>query len=477
MQNTLKPIHSPDGLFHDGNPTTGELGTIVSADWLNSLQQATAATQDELITLIKDSGQAVDAGRKDQLLQAVKQLAWGGNSKPTTLAGYGILDAASKKELKEAIDKIINGAPGALDTLQELAAALGNDKDFATNVTNQLASKASIASLDQVNQRMSDAGDVGLALGSAAKAVEELKSSVVDLNRNQTIVGTKVFKSPAVFELAGGSWIDWNNKREASVQVNCPENNEAYMVWRSTKQGGRHLAAMDVHAANSDTIAPVVSMHVGKTGSHTWNGDNYTAAGNISAGGQIVPGPINSSSASGDSSSSIEIRNLVGASGDAGMAAIAFHCQGSFATKLGLRADGFFGLGGWSAAAWRWYVNANTGDMYSAGNVTWFSDRRLKKDIARIEHPLEKIRQLNGYLFTRIDSGLRQTGLIAQEVQAVMPEAVLVAADEERTLTVAYGNLVGLLVEALKEQDAKQTEQTQQISWLQQRVAKLEQER
>ncbi|WP_211104323.1 phage tail protein [Chromobacterium haemolyticum] len=105
MQNTLKPINSPDGLFHDGNPTTGELGTIVSADWLNSLQLATAATQDELIALIKDSGQELDASRKDQLLQAVKKMAWGGNSKPTTLAGYGITDGATKAEVSIKADK------------------------------------------------------------------------------------------------------------------------------------------------------------------------------------------------------------------------------------------------------------------------------------------------------------------------------------------------------------------------------------
>ena len=53
MQEALKPINTPDTLFHDGNPTTGELGTIVSADWLNNLQQATRSTQEELIALIR----------------------------------------------------------------------------------------------------------------------------------------------------------------------------------------------------------------------------------------------------------------------------------------------------------------------------------------------------------------------------------------------------------------------------------------
>ncbi|PTU67313.1 hypothetical protein DB032_21480 [Chromobacterium sp. Panama] len=105
MQEALKPINTPDTLFHDGNPTTGELGTIVSADWLNNLQLATRSAQEELISLIKDSGQTLDASRKDQLLQAVKKMAWGGDSKPTTLAGYGISDGATKAEVAVKADK------------------------------------------------------------------------------------------------------------------------------------------------------------------------------------------------------------------------------------------------------------------------------------------------------------------------------------------------------------------------------------
>ncbi|RBL66555.1 hypothetical protein C3E98_036895, partial [Pseudomonas sp. MWU13-2625] len=60
----------------------------------------------------------------------------------TTLAGYGITDGATKAELKAAVDGLLSGAPGALNTLQELAAALGNDNNFAATVTNKLASKA-----------------------------------------------------------------------------------------------------------------------------------------------------------------------------------------------------------------------------------------------------------------------------------------------------------------------------------------------
>ncbi|MDE1713882.1 phage tail protein (plasmid) [Chromobacterium amazonense] len=146
MQDQLKPITSPDGLFHDGNPATGELGTIVTSDWLNGVQSAVQTTQQELLSVIKSNGQNPDPARKDQLLQAVQNIAWGGNQKPTTLAGYGITDGASKADLQSAVSNLVAGAPGALNTLQELAAALGNDANFAASIAKLLAGKADRAS-------------------------------------------------------------------------------------------------------------------------------------------------------------------------------------------------------------------------------------------------------------------------------------------------------------------------------------------
>ncbi|MEN7433419.1 tail fiber protein [Chromobacterium sp. TRC.1.1.SA] len=57
---------------------------------------------------------------------------------------YGALEEkfASKVELKTAVDGIVAGAPGALNTLQEIAAALGNDSNYAATITKQLSSKA-----------------------------------------------------------------------------------------------------------------------------------------------------------------------------------------------------------------------------------------------------------------------------------------------------------------------------------------------
>ncbi|MDF0604441.1 hypothetical protein HZU77_002090 [Neisseriaceae bacterium TC5R-5] len=94
MQNRIAPkLDSQDGLFHDGNSSNGELGTIVSADWLNTVQNATGSLQDEVLTVLQDAGQSTDPKRKDQLSQAIKKLAWNNTVRPTTLAGYGITDA------------------------------------------------------------------------------------------------------------------------------------------------------------------------------------------------------------------------------------------------------------------------------------------------------------------------------------------------------------------------------------------------
>ena len=64
---------------------------------------------------------------------------------PTTIAGYGITDASTTAEMNSAIStavgNLINAAPAALDTLDELAAAMGDDSNFATTMTDALSGK------------------------------------------------------------------------------------------------------------------------------------------------------------------------------------------------------------------------------------------------------------------------------------------------------------------------------------------------
>lgn len=92
------------------------------------------------------------------------------------------------------------------------------------------------------------------------------------------------------------------------------------------------------------------------------------------------------------------------------------------------------------------------GNITCGGDISAFSDARLKQDVALIEGALARVRSLRGVTFRRTDdeAGRRHAGLIAQDVERVLPEAVH-AREGDGMLSVSYGNLVGVLVEAIKE--------------------------
>lgn len=100
------------------------------------------------------------------------------------------------------------------------------------------------------------------------------------------------------------------------------------------------------------------------------------------------------------------------------------------------------------ASAFARLSGATFSGVVTAPNFVSSSDARLKSDIAPIADALAKVQALTGVTFTMAGSDARQMGLIAQEVQAVAPEAVVEA---EGVLRLAYGNLVGLRVEAIKD--------------------------
>ena len=116
-------------------------------------------------------------------------------------------------------------------------------------------------------------------------------------------------------------------------------------------------------------------------------------------------------------------------------------------------------LDGSHASAFARLTGATFTGTVTAPNFVSSSDARLKSDIAPIPDALARVQALTGVTFTMAGSDTRQMGLIAQEVQAVAPEAVV---ETEGVLRLAYGNLVGLLVEAIKDlaQEVDQLQRT-----------------
>lgn len=208
---------------------------------------------------------------------------------------------------------------------------------------------------------------------------------------------------------------------------------------------------------------------------------------------------------------------------------MSFHKANTYAVNMGLDTDNWFKIGGWSAGAgearfkhnptsgetridgWLYvgdgenfsyigmtdvdeglrYIHCNTnrigflkqdgtwgsycnddGSWTSVGEITAFSDAKLKENVEVIDNALDKVKQIRGVTYDRIDmDGKRQAGVIAQEVEKVLPEVVSEQVND--TKAVAYGNMVGLLIEAIKEQSAQIDRQAIQIAELQTEVARL----
>ena len=108
----------------------------------------------------------------------------------------------------------------------------------------------------------------------------------------------------------------------------------------------------------------------------------------------------------------------------------------------------------------------------ATGDVTAYSDARVKENVETITSALDKVLRLRGVTYTRTDleDKSKKIGFIAQEIQEVVPEVVT---DENDRLSVAYGNLGGLFVEAIKEQDKVIKDQQKQIDELKTLVNQL----
>jgi hypothetical protein len=119
-------------------------------------------------------------------------------------------------------------------------------------------------------------------------------------------------------------------------------------------------------------------------------------------------------------------------------AIMSYHRGGAYAINLGLDSDNVIRWGGWSAAGNRLQMDMS-GNLTMAGNVTAYSDERLKKDWESLPTDfIEHLAQVKSGTYTRIDSEERQAGVSAQGLQKFLPETV--QTDASGTLSVNYGS-------------------------------------
>lgn len=103
-------------------------------------------------------------------------------------------------------------------------------------------------------------------------------------------------------------------------------------------------------------------------------------------------------------------------------------------------------------------LSMGTGDINTGGSITGndviatTSDVRSKHDIVTIDSALDKVLKMRGVYYSRNADNQRRVGVIAQEMECVLPEVVFTDNTDEKNKSVSYGNIVALLIEAIKEQ-------------------------
>ena len=104
----------------------------------------------------------------------------------------------------------------------------------------------------------------------------------------------------------------------------------------------------------------------------------------------------------------------------------------------------------WNSGMYFWN-GANEANLSSGGAWNNASDERLKENITDIPYGLAEVKQLQPKKYSMITGGEEQVGLIAQEVETIIPELVTTSG-EANMKSLSYGNLNAVLIKAIQEQ-------------------------
>jgi len=193
----------------------------------------------------------------------------------------------------------------------------------------------------------------------------------------------------------------------------------------------------------------------GSANSATYLTGTYT--GSLTSS-QITTGlgftPYNSTNPSGYLTSSGAVTSLTGTSNEITVSGSTGAVTLSTPQAIGTSSSVQFGSFGVGTAA-----SGTSGEIRATNNITaYYSDDRLKTKLGAIQNALSKVKSLNGFYYEANETAqalgyeaIREVGVSAQEVQAILPEIVVPAPIDDKYLTVRYEKLIPLLVEAIKE--------------------------
>ena len=258
--------------------------------------------------------------------------------------------------------------------------------------------------------------------GGQLTVTGELEATSLDINGNAAIDGLTTLTNsvqPLVLNRTGGA--------TALIDLKINGTTEGYIGATSTKS----FVVYDETPAEKFSVS---------------NAGAVTAVGTIASGAITSTGKITGTELEG---TSLDINGAADISGaltgvDALTMSGILDITGTTDSSNATGDTGILRCEGGASIAKKLYVGST---ITGSADVIAFSDRKLKDNIETLDG--KKVLDMRGVSFTRKDTGLPSSGVIAQEIQKVAPELVH---DTEGTLGVAYGNLVGYLIEAVKDQ-------------------------
>ncbi|HEN3464083.1 TPA: tail fiber protein, partial [Yersinia enterocolitica] len=221
MKNIMPPINTPDNAFHDGNPATGEQGTIVPGLWLNNIQGATRNIQQELISVLTGAEIEIDETKNNQLLTAILSLITAGipDLPVASLTQAGIVklisSLTSDSESLAATAKAVKLVANAIVTSMSDHIQTANPHHQYLAIAN-LLSEIKGAGPAAVAQTL-----LNLGLGDAAKrSVGTGVNQIPDMSSF-----TSSFAQNGYFKFPGGLIIQWGEvtgSTTGTVPANFP---------------------------------------------------------------------------------------------------------------------------------------------------------------------------------------------------------------------------------------------------------------
>ena len=463
---TIASANLVDGTIVNGdiNASAAIAGTKVTPSFgsQNLSTSGTAATGALTVTgnvavtgTVDGRDVAQDGGKLDELyggsntLKNTVNIA-DGVTATTQSASDNSTKVATTAYTDTAISNLVDSAPGTLNTLNELAAALGDDANFSTTVTNSIATKLANIVEDTSPQLGGDldVNTKNILIGDSSDGSTDdvLKiGASADLKLYHTGTNTYIKNSTGnLYIFSSNLRIENADGSKSYIEANDGGATELYY------NGSKKFETTSYGASVTGTLLASGNISLSTTGSFRGD-DNAKLDLGSSNDLQIYHDGTHSYIEETQNGNLVLKTNQTGTYATIALQAgeensLLCHKNGN----VELYFDGSKKFETTSAGV------TVTGALTATGDVTAFSDKTLKTDINTINDALSTVSKLRGVSYKWKENNKPSIGVIAQEVEQIIPEVVHTSEhDGKEVKSVDYGKMVGVLIEAIKELKAE----------------------